>query len=56
MQRDVAGASPWTAGLDIDAYGGSVPTLVKAAGCRIWSPAFRDLTEDRLKEAKALGL
>jgi glycerophosphoryl diester phosphodiesterase len=55
MQRDGAGASPWTAGLDIDAYG-SVPKLVKAAGCQIWSPAFRDLTEDRLKEAKALGL
>ena len=33
-----------------------MPRLVKAAGCRIWSPVFRDLTDDRLKEAKALGL
>jgi glycerophosphoryl diester phosphodiesterase len=56
MQRETDGPSPWTAGLDIDAHGGSVVRLVNAAGCRIWSPAFRDLTEERLKEAKALGL
>ena len=56
MQRDIAGPSPWTAGLDIDAHGASVPALVKAAGCQVWSPAFRDLTEDRLKQAKQLGL
>jgi glycerophosphoryl diester phosphodiesterase len=56
MQRGVDGPSPWTAGIDIDAFGGSVPRLVKAAGCQIWSPSFRDLTEQRLKEAKELGL
>jgi glycerophosphoryl diester phosphodiesterase len=56
MQRGLDGPSPWTAGLDIDAHGGSVMTLVKAAGCRIWSPSFRDLTEERLRRAKELGL
>jgi len=56
MQRGVDGPSPWTADLDIDAYGGSVVALVKGAGCQIWSPAFRDLTEERLKQAKELGL
>ncbi|HEX8664449.1 MAG TPA: glycerophosphodiester phosphodiesterase [Beijerinckiaceae bacterium] len=55
MQRGIDGPSPWTAGLDIDAYG-SVPALVKAAGCQIWSPSFRDLTEERLARAKELGL
>ena len=55
MQRGLDGPSPWTAGLDIDAYG-SVPALVKAAGCQVWSPSFRDLTEERLKRAKELGL
>ena len=55
MQRGIDGPSPWTAGLDIDAYG-SVPALVKAAGCGIWSPSFRDLTEERLARAKELGL
>lgn len=56
MQRAEPGPSPWTAGLDIDHHGGSVPRLVKAAGCRIWSPSFRDLTVGRIMEAKALGL
>ncbi|HEX8168814.1 MAG TPA: glycerophosphodiester phosphodiesterase [Beijerinckiaceae bacterium] len=55
MQRGIDGPSPWTAGLDIDAYG-SVPALVHAAGCQIWSPSFRDLTEERMVRAKALGL
>lgn len=56
MQRGIDGPSPWTAGLDIDAYGGSVPRLVAAAGCQVWSPSFRDLTPERIGEAKALGL
>lgn len=56
MQRGLDGPSPWTAGLDIDAHGGSVVSLVKAAGCQIWSPAFRDLTAERLARAKELGL
>ncbi|WP_119420578.1 glycerophosphodiester phosphodiesterase [Desertibaculum subflavum] len=50
------GASAWTAGLDVDDFGGSVPKLVQAAGCAIWSPAFPDLTAARLAEAKSLGL
>ena len=56
MQRGIDGPSPWTAGLDIDAQGGSVPRLVKAAGCAVWSPSFRDLTPERIAEAKAVGL
>ena len=54
--RGQPGPSPWTAGLDIDAFGGSVPRMVEAAGCRVWSPFFRDLTEETLAEAHALGL
>jgi glycerophosphoryl diester phosphodiesterase len=50
------GPSPWTAGLDVDDHGGSVPRLAKAAGCAIWSPTFADLTAARLAEAKSLGL
>jgi glycerophosphoryl diester phosphodiesterase len=56
IQRGQPGPSPWTAGLDIDDFGGSTPRLVQAAGCAGWSPLFFDLTEDALKEAKALGL
>ncbi|HEX9466418.1 MAG TPA: glycerophosphodiester phosphodiesterase [Alphaproteobacteria bacterium] len=56
IRRGQPGPSPWTAGLDVDDHAGSVPRLVKAAGCAVWSPFFRDLTDDALTEAKALGL
>ena len=56
VQRGKPGPSPWTAGLDVDDFGGSVPRLVKAAGCAVWSPFFRDMTDAALAEAKALGL
>ena len=54
--RSRPGPSPWTAGLDVDAFGGSVPRLVEAAGCAVWSPFYRDLTEETVAEAHALGL
>jgi glycerophosphoryl diester phosphodiesterase len=50
------GVSPWTAGMDVDDFGGSVPRLVKRAGGDIWSPYFRDLGREQLDEARALGL
>jgi glycerophosphoryl diester phosphodiesterase len=46
----------WTAGLTLGSHGGSIPALVKAAGGSIWSPGFRDLTGESLREAHALGL
>ena len=56
LLRGQPGSSPWTAGLDIDEFGGSVPRLVEAAGCAAWSPFYRDLTEETVAEAHALGL
>ena len=56
IQRGKPGASPWTAGLDVDEFGGSVPRLVAAADCRVWSPAFADLTSESTAEANALGI
>jgi glycerophosphoryl diester phosphodiesterase len=50
------GPSPWLAGFDVDDHAGSVPRLVKAAGGKVWSPLFRDLTRESLAEAHALGL
>ena len=46
----------WTAGLDLAAHGASVPALVAAAGCAVWSPFVGDLHALALHEAKALGL
>jgi len=49
-------SSPWTAGFDPVKYGGSVPRAVKAAGGKIWSPLYEDLTASSIAEAHALGL
>jgi glycerophosphoryl diester phosphodiesterase len=56
IARGKPGPSAWTAGLDVDDFGGSVPRLVAAAECAVWSPAFRDLTPELVAEAKALSL
>ena len=56
IERGRPGPSPWTAGFDVDDYGGSAPGLVHAAGGRVWSPFYRDVTTEALAEAKRLGL
>ena len=56
IQVGQPGPSPFLAGLDVDDFGGSVPRLVSAAGCRVWSPNARDLKPAALAEAHALGL
>lgn len=56
LERGKPGPSPWTAGFDLEAVGGGVPDLVRAAGCRIWSPAHEDLHLLALSEARAMKL
>lgn len=56
LQRGRDGTSPWTAGLDVDIYDGSVPRLIQAAGGVVWSPYYRDLRPAELLEARRLGL
>ena len=56
LQEGKPGPSPWTAGLDIDDFGGSAPRLVAAAGCAVWSPYFRNVTAEALAESRTLGL
>lgn len=48
--------SRWTDGLDLAAYGNSVPRLARAAGCQTWSVQFGNLTREQREEARALGL
>jgi glycerophosphoryl diester phosphodiesterase len=50
------GPSPWHAGLALRDYGGSLPALVKAAGCGTWSVFWRNLTPKDLAAAHALRL
>ncbi len=56
LERGQPGVSPWTAGLDIDDFGGSAPAAIRAAGGALWSPYFRGLREAELRAAQALGL
>jgi glycerophosphoryl diester phosphodiesterase len=48
--------SPWTAGLQVNQFGGSIPRTIKAGGGAVWSPYLGDLTPAAVKEAQALGL
>ena len=50
------GASPWTAPLHVAQFGGSVPKMVKAAGGAVWSPFYKGVSAESLREAHALGL
>ena len=56
MTADAQGRSPWHAGLALADYNGSVPALVKAAGCVVWSPFFHNVTAALVAESHALGL
>ena len=56
LQPGRPGASPWLAGIDVDDSAGSAPRAVKAAGGRVWSPFYRNLTAESLAEARRLGL
>jgi glycerophosphoryl diester phosphodiesterase len=56
IQKGTAGVSPWTAGLDIDRYGGSIPALVAAAGGRFWAPRFNQIAPEDIDAAHHLGL
>lgn len=56
INADKPGASPWTAGLNVADFSGSIARMVKAAGGAIWSPYFNDVDESRVKDAQQLGL
>jgi glycerophosphoryl diester phosphodiesterase len=50
------GPSPWTAGIDVDDFDGSIPRAVKTAGGRYWSPNHKTITPTLVQEAHQLGL
>ena len=54
--RGRAEPSPWSAGLNVDAEGGSVSRLVHRFGAPVWMPFHADLTAESLAEARTLGL
>jgi len=56
VKRRADKPSPWLGGLDLGAVDGSLPRLVKAAGCATWSPFWRNVTRGNVDESHALGL
>jgi glycerophosphoryl diester phosphodiesterase len=54
--RSHPGPSPWAGGLNIHDFDGSIPRLVVATGCRVWSPYHRNVDPAVLAEAKAANL
>jgi len=56
VQVDATGASPWHAGLKPAEHGYSLARLARAAGCSAWSPFWRNVTAESVKEAHALGI
>ena len=49
-------SSPWTAGLHVSRFGGSIPRMVRSAGGALWSPCSNDIDAAAVREAQALGL
>lgn len=56
VREDASGASPWHAGLRLADHGGSLLRTVRAAGCAVWSPFWRNVSAELVGEARALGL
>ncbi len=50
------GPSPWTAGINLDDYHGSIPHGIHAAGGKIWGAWYKQLTVKEVQTAHDLGL
>lgn len=48
--------SPWTVGLNLSNFAGSIPRMVKAASGTVWSPYYGEVTRENVQEAQSLGL
>lgn len=55
IQRNLAGASPWT-GYDVKDFGGSVVAMAHASGADVWAPWFEEITPTELNRAHDLGI
>lgn len=56
IQPGEPGPSPWTAGIDVDDFQGSIPRAIIAAGGRHWGAHYRSLTPNLVEEAHRLGI
>ncbi len=49
-------ATDWTDGLNLADFAGSVPRLIAATGCDVWSANYLDLTAALIQEGHQTGL
>lgn len=56
IQRDQDGSSAWLAGYDNKNFGDEVVNWIKAAGGKVWTPYYEDITIDNVSMAHDLGL
>jgi len=56
LQIGMPGPSPWLSGFDVDAFEGSAPRAIKAAGGDIWSPYHKEVSIESIALAHELGL
>jgi len=56
VRTDASGRSPWHAGSAPADHGGSLPRMMRAAGCAAWSPNAASATRERVAQAHAAGL
>lgn len=55
-EADFSFSPLWTAGYDVKNYENSMPKMIKALGGSCWGPFQEDVTEEKVREAKDLGL
>lgn len=56
MEPNVVDGSPWLNGVSRDNHNGGLPQTIADLGGKVWSPFFKDLTLDTLRQAQDLGL
>jgi glycerophosphoryl diester phosphodiesterase len=56
IQSGKPGASPWTAGFDVDEFNGSIPRTIKAAGGRYWAAGHNQVTPSLIKDAHEMDI
>jgi glycerophosphoryl diester phosphodiesterase len=56
LQIGKPGPSPWLSGFDVDAFEGSAPRAIRAAGGDIWSSYHKEVSVESIALAHELGL
>ena len=56
IQPGQPGPSPYTAPIDVNDFGGSIPLTIQSCGGSAWVPHHREVSGEQLKEAHRLGL